>query len=185
MSIQSDINQTVGMASALLSINPSVQEAAKKRSELRSVDKQLSANTELQKEVANRPTTKDYSGMEDKLDTERRDLLEQKFRLKPTAENLRKLKEATPISIPEDPDDNLVERLNDALSEGQRQAEIDYTYTTAYNEEYAKLANRRAAKAVDTKSKLKNEYYFGGKRINDVLGQQAVEQLAKKERENE
>lgn len=183
MSIQSDINQTIGMASALLSINPSVQEAAKKRSELKSVDKQLSDNLKLQKTVVNEGGA--TSGLQDKLEDNRRELLEEKFRLKPSAETYKELKKATPITIPEDPDDNLVERLNNALDSARRQAEYDYTYSTAYNEEYAKLANRRAAKAVDTKSKLKNDYYFGGKKINDVLGQQSVELLAQKEKENE
>lgn len=183
MSIQGNINQTIGMASALLSINPSVQEAAKKRSELKSIDKQLSANLEMQKTVVNEGGA--TSALQNNLEADERQLLEQKFRLKPTAETYKELKRETPPSIPEDPDDNLVERLNDALDDAKRQAEFDYTYSTAYNEEYAKLANRRAAKAVDTKSKLKNDYYFGGKKINDVLGQQAVEQLAKKERENE
>lgn len=171
MSIQSDINQTVGMASALLSINPSVQEAARKRSELRSVDKQLSANTELQKTVVNEGGA--TSALQNNLEADERQLLEQKFRLNPTAETYKELKKATPTSIPEDPEEMAREK-----------AEYDYRYSTAYNEEYARLANRRAAKAVDTKSKLKNDYYFGGKKINDVLGQQAVEQLVKKEREN-
>ena len=181
MSIQSSINQTIGMTSALLSINPSVQEAAKKRSELKSIDKQLSVNTEMQKEVVNSGGA--TSGLQNNLEAEERQLLEQKFRLKPTSENYKELRKRTPMTFEEDPDDNMVERLNYALDSARRQAEYDYTYSTAYNEEYARLANKRAVKERDTKSKLKNDYYFGGKRINDVLGQQAVEQLATREKE--
>lgn len=171
MSIQSNINQTIGMASALLSINPSVQEAAKKRSELKSIDKQLSANTELQKTVVNEGGA--TSALQNNLEADRRELLEQKFRLKPTAETYKELKKATPTTFNAEPEEMARER-----------AEYDYRYSTAYDEAYAQLANKRAAKAVDTKSKLKNDYYFGGKKINDVLGQQSVELLAKKEREN-
>lgn len=172
MSIQSDINQTIGMTSALLSINPSFQEAAKKRSELKSIDEQLSDNIKLQKtvEIAGGAT----SGLQNKLEANRRDLLEKKFRLKPTAETYDELKKATPITFDAEPEEMARER-----------AEYDYRYSTAYDEAYAEFANNRAVKARETISKLKNDYYFGGKRINDVLGQQSVELLAKREKENE
>lgn len=57
MSIQSDINQTIGMASALLSINPSVQEAAKKRSELNDINRQVKKSEKTREVLAERADT--------------------------------------------------------------------------------------------------------------------------------
>lgn len=181
--IQSGINQSIGMASALLSINPAVQEAAKKRTELKSIDKQLSNNLELQKQTVKEGG--ELSELQSNFEAERVKLLEQKYRLNPTAENYRELKRATPKTIKEDPEIIQDERLEYARTEARNQAEYDFTYPTAYNKAYADLANKRAARARDTKNQLRNDYYFGGKKINDVLGQPAVDYLLNKEKENE
>lgn len=183
MSIQQDINQSIGLASALLSINPTVQDAAKKRSELKSVDKQLSSNLEMQKTVVKEDG---LSGdLQNNLEADERQLLERKFRLDPTTENYRKLRRATPTVMKDDPDTIQQERLENAETDARNQAEYDYTYTTAYNKAYADFANQRAARARDTKSELKNDYYIGGQRINDALGQSSIDYLSGRESKDE
>ena len=57
MSIQSDINQTIGMASALLSINPSAQESAKKRSELNDINSRVKKSEETSEVLTKKADT--------------------------------------------------------------------------------------------------------------------------------
>jgi hypothetical protein len=229
MSIQSDINQTIGMASALLSINPSVQEAAKKRSELRDISNQVKKSEKTRevltgeaetlgkkfeesgktlgkglkravKDIDNGKTVSkkrlsrlenDYNNfldnekemgvMYDDVSSLHKNELEnasRAFDLDPTYSNYEKYKRARLESKDWD------EKLGMFANMRARAIQTTEARMKKIRENYMNRYATGGSQEDETKSTLKNDYYFGGKKINDVLGQQAVEQLAKKEREN-
>lgn len=114
MSIQSNINQGLSLAALLATQNPSLQEIAKKRSEIASLNKQEKAIN-----AAIESTGKDIAAKEP-YGEQLTEVKKRQFELDPTAESFKAYKETTPTRVATfeaDPEEIAQERYESELKE--------------------------------------------------------------------
>lgn len=114
MSIQSNINQGLSLAALLATQNPSLQEIAKKRSEIASLNKQEKAIN-----AAIESTGKDIAAKEP-YGEQLTEVKKRQFELDPTAESFKAYKETTPTRVATfeaDPEEIARERYESELKQ--------------------------------------------------------------------